>query len=44
MTVTAKALSLGVPLVLGFHIVRTLLCNFAVAPIWRGMVRLGLVR
>ena len=44
MTVTAKALSLGVPLVLGFHIVRTLLCNFAVAPIWRGMVRLGLAR
>jgi hypothetical protein len=24
--------------------VRTLLCNFAVAPIWRGMVRLGLAR
>ena len=44
MTVTAKALSLGVPLVLGFHIIRTLLCNFAVAPIWRGMVRLGLAR
>ena len=44
MTVTAKALALGVPLVLGFHIVRTLLCNFAVAPIWRGMVRLGLAR
>jgi membrane AbrB-like protein len=44
MTVTAKALSLGVPLVLGFHIVRTLLCNFAVAPIWRLMVRLGLAR
>jgi membrane AbrB-like protein len=44
MTVTAKALALGVPLVLGFHIVRTLLCNFAVAPIWRVMVRLGLAR
>lgn len=42
MTVTAKALELGVPLVLGFHIVRTLLCNFAVAPIWRAMVRLRL--
>ncbi len=43
MTVTAKALELGVPLVLGFHIVRTLLCNFAVAPIWRALVRLRLV-
>lgn len=43
MTVTAKALALGVPLVLGFHIVRTLICNFAVAPIWRAMVRLRLV-
>lgn len=43
MTVTAKALALGVPLVLGFHITRTLLCNFAVAPIWRAMVRLRLV-
>jgi uncharacterized membrane protein AbrB (regulator of aidB expression) len=43
MTVTAKALELGVPLVLGFHIVRTLLCNFAVAPIWRAMVGLRLV-
>jgi len=42
MTVTAKALALGVPLVLGFHIIRTMLCNFVVAPIWRGMVRLGL--
>ena len=43
MTVTAKALAIGVPLVLGFHIVRTLLCNFAVVPIWRAMVRLRLV-
>ncbi|WP_376093039.1 AbrB family transcriptional regulator [Roseomonas sp. CCTCC AB2023176] len=43
MTVTAKALDLAVPLVLGFHLVRVLLCNLLVGPIWRGAVRLGLV-
>ncbi len=44
MTITAKALELGVPLVLGFHLVRMLVCNLTVAPIWRLAVRLGLAR
>jgi uncharacterized membrane protein AbrB (regulator of aidB expression) len=44
MTVTAKALELGVPLVLGFHLVRMLICNLTVAPIWRLAVRFGLAR
>jgi hypothetical protein len=42
MTVTAKALDLAVPLVLGFHLTRTLLCNLIVAPIWRLAEKLGL--
>ncbi|HEV7264565.1 MAG TPA: AbrB family transcriptional regulator [Falsiroseomonas sp.] len=42
MTITAKALELGVPLVLGFHLVRMLVCNLTVAPIWRLAVRLRL--
>jgi membrane AbrB-like protein len=42
MTITAKALEVGVPLVLGFHLVRTLLCNLFVVPIWKLSVRLGL--
>lgn len=42
MTVTAKALDMAVPLVLGFHLTRTLLCNVIVAPIWRIAERLGL--
>jgi uncharacterized membrane protein AbrB (regulator of aidB expression) len=42
MTITAKALEVGVPLVLGFHLVRTLLCNFLVGPGWRLSVKLGL--
>jgi membrane AbrB-like protein len=44
MTITAKALELGVPLVLGFHLIRTLLCNLLVEPLWRGLDRLGLAR
>jgi membrane AbrB-like protein len=44
MTITAKALEMGVPLVLGFHLVRTTLCNFLVGPGWRLAVRLGLGR
>lgn len=44
MAITAKALDLAVPLVLGFHLVRVLLCNLLVGPIWRGAVRFGLVR
>jgi hypothetical protein len=34
MAVTAKTLELAVPLVLGFHLVRTVLCNLLVGPIW----------
>nr|WP_272877339.1 AbrB family transcriptional regulator [Neoroseomonas eburnea] len=44
MAVTAKALDLAVPLVLGFHLVRTVLCNLLVGPIWRLALALGLVR
>lgn len=44
MTVTAKALEVGVPLVLAFHLVRTLLCNLFATAIWRAAVRLGLAR
>lgn len=44
MTITAKALEVGVPLVLGFHLARTFLCNLFIEPLWRGMARLGLVR
>lgn len=35
MAVTAKALDLAVPLVLGFHLVRTVLCNLLVGAVWR---------
>jgi membrane AbrB-like protein len=34
MTITAKALEVGVPLVLGFHLVRQVACNLLVGPIW----------
>ncbi len=44
MTITAKALEVGVPLVLGFHIVRTFLCNFMIEPGWRLAERLGLAK
>ncbi len=44
MTVTAKALDLAVPLVLAFHLVRTLVCNLFLGAIWRGVQRAGLVR
>ncbi len=44
MTITAKALELGVPLVLGFHLIRTLVCNLLVEPLWRALDRLGLAR
>ncbi|MCO6416994.1 AbrB family transcriptional regulator [Siccirubricoccus sp. KC 17139] len=43
MALTAKALELGVPLVLGFHLTRTVLCNLLVGPLHRGAVRLGLL-
>jgi hypothetical protein len=44
MAVTAKALDLAVPLVLGFHLVRTVLCNLLVGPVWRLAVALGAQR
>lgn len=44
MAVTAKALDLAVPLVLGFHLVRTVLCNLLVGPVWRVMQRAGFGR
>lgn len=44
MGVTAKALGVAVPLVLAFHLTRTLLCNFLLGPIYRGLVGLGLFR
>jgi len=44
MALTAKALDLAVPLVLGFHLTRVLLCGALVGPIWRLAVRTGLVR
>lgn len=44
MAITAKTLEVGVPLVLGFHLIRTLLANLFVSSIWRAAVRLGLVR
>ena len=40
MTVTAKALEHAVPLVLAFHLTRTLMCNFLIGPLWRGLARL----
>jgi len=42
MGVTAKALEVAVPLVLGFHLTRTLMCNFLLGPIYRGLVAAGL--
>lgn len=42
MAITAKALDLAVPLVLGFHLTRVVLCNLLIGPIWRLGVRLGL--
>jgi membrane AbrB-like protein len=44
MAVTAKALDLAVPLVLGFHLVRTVMCNLLVGPLWRAGLRVGLLR
>ena len=44
MGVTAKLLELAVPLVMGFHLTRTLLCNFLVGPIYRGARAVRLLR
>ena len=43
MGITAKSLDLAVPLVLGFHLTRTLLCNFLVGPVYRGAKALRLL-
>jgi membrane AbrB-like protein len=43
MALTAKALELAVPLVLGFHLTRTVLCNLLVGPMHRLAVRLRLL-
>jgi membrane AbrB-like protein len=44
MAITAKALDLAVPLVLGFHLTRVILCNLLVGPAWRVATRLGWAR
>lgn len=41
MGITAKALEQAVPLVLGFHLARTLMCNFLIGPVWTAMNRVG---
>jgi uncharacterized membrane protein AbrB (regulator of aidB expression) len=43
MAITAKALDLAVPLVLGFHLIRTLSANLLVGPIFRLGQKLRLV-
>jgi len=43
MALTAKALDLAVPLVLGFHLTRVVICSFLVGPVWRLAVATGLV-
>lgn len=43
MSLTAKALDLAVPLVLGFHLVRSLLSNVVVKPLYQLGVRLNLL-
>lgn len=42
MGVTARTLGIAVPLVLGFHLARTLLCSFLLEPIFKLLVRLRL--
>jgi uncharacterized protein len=44
MGITAKTLELAVPLVLGFHLTRTLACNFLVGPTYRAARALGVLR
>ena len=44
MAITAKALDLAVPLVLGFHLTRVILCNLLVGPAWTLMEKLRLDR
>ncbi|WP_164867964.1 AbrB family transcriptional regulator [Rhodovarius crocodyli] len=44
MGITARSLDLAVPLVLGFHLTRTLLCNLFVGPIYDLARRLRILR
>jgi membrane AbrB-like protein len=44
MAVTAKALDLAVPLVLAFHLTRTVMSNLLVGLVWRAALALGLAR
>jgi len=40
MAVTAKALDMAVPLVLSFHLTRTVMCNLLIGPAWSALARL----
>jgi membrane AbrB-like protein len=42
MTVTAGALDVAVPIVLGFHLTRVVLCNLLIEPIWTVAGSLGI--
>ena len=44
MSLTAQALDLAVPLVLAFHLLRTVLCNLLVGPLHRLVLRFDLFR
>ncbi|MBW6398548.1 AbrB family transcriptional regulator [Roseomonas sp. HJA6] len=44
MAITAQALNLAVPLVLGFHLVRVILCNLLVMPLFRFSRIVGILR
>ena len=44
MSLTARALDAPVALVLGFHLVRVVLSNLLIEPIWHAAVRIGLMR
>lgn len=44
MSLTARALDAPVALVLGFHLVRVMLSNLLIEPIWHLAVRLGIAR
>ncbi len=44
MSLTAQALELAVPLVLAFHLLRTVLCNLLVGPLHRLVLRTGAPR
>jgi membrane AbrB-like protein len=41
MALTAKVLEFAVPLVLGFHLTRTVMCNLLVGPLYRLGLRMG---